>query len=50
MKEIIDILNSQPFYGGDEWIEIAKGKYSIPKDTKGWWNKIKRYCKNKLIK
>lgn len=42
MKEIIDLLNSHPFYGGCDAIEIAKGKYQLPTTPKTLWEKIKR--------
>ena len=42
MKEIIQLLNSENFYDGDIYIQIAKGKYELPKNLKGWIKKIKR--------
>jgi len=42
IKNIIDILNSENYYGVSERVEIAKGKYEIPTTWKMGWNKIKR--------
>lgn len=47
MKNIIDLLNASELYGVSENIEIAKGKYELPKDWKDTFYKIKRYNKSK---
>jgi hypothetical protein len=47
MREIIDLLQANEWYDGDEFIQIAKGKYHHPSTLKGWFQKIKRYLKMK---
>lgn len=39
---IIQLLNSNEFYGQSENIEIAKGKYKRATTFKQGWKKIKR--------
>ena len=41
-KNIIDLLNSDDFYGGGENIEIAKGKYKVPMTLKEGREQLKR--------
>lgn len=43
MKEIIDVLNFNEYYGGNDYIEIAKGKYELTYKPKGVYNKFKRW-------
>lgn len=40
MKDIIKLLQSRE-WRGTEIIDIAKGKYELPKTLKGWIRKIK---------
>lgn len=47
MKEIIELLQTNEWYDGDEFIQIAKGKYHHPLTIGGWIKKIKRYFKIK---
>lgn len=47
MKTIIDLLQVHTWYEGSEVVRIAKGKYELPKDYKGWITKIKRKIKEK---
>lgn len=42
IKNVIDLLNTNEFYGESERIEIAKGKYAIAYTFKDGWIKIKR--------
>lgn len=42
IKEIINLLNSNEFYGGTENIEIAKGKYELKKGFKEAFKQGKR--------
>ena len=47
MKQILDLLQANEWYDGDEFIQIAKGKYHHPSTIKGWFRKIKRGLKIK---
>ena len=50
IAEIIETLQSKPFYGRDEYIEIAKGKFELRTDIKGIKRKMVRAWKSgKLI-
>ena len=42
IKNIIDLLNASDWYGEDELIEIAKGKYSGVRDYKEMKEQLKR--------
>jgi hypothetical protein len=42
MKELIEMLNMNEYYGVSENIEIAKGRYQIPYTWKDAWKNIKR--------
>ncbi len=42
IREIIDLLNTNHFYGVSERIEIAKGKHEMPLTWKEGLYKIKR--------
>ena len=44
-KQIINILQSQKWYGKSEVIEIAKGKYELPTSYGGVLCKFKRGAK-----
>jgi len=43
MKEILNLLSLNEYYGVSENIEIAKGKYEMPFTWKDVWYKIKRH-------
>ena len=45
IKTIIELLNRDDYYGVDERIDIAKGKYQPPKTMKEAFNKTKRFKK-----
>lgn len=47
IKNVIDILNTNHFYGVSERVEIAKGKYKYPKTFRDLWFKFVRYYKMK---
>lgn len=42
IKSIIELLQHNEFYGISEDVDIAKGKYQIPKNWKGVKNLFKR--------
>ena len=42
IKLILELLQQDEFLDGGEAIQIAKGKYELPKDFKGAMKKIKR--------
>ena len=44
---MIGLLKVDDFYNQSEEIEIAKGKYQIPKTLKQTYNKMKRVIKYK---
>jgi hypothetical protein len=48
MREIIEMLQMNDWIKGDEYIQIAKGKYHYPSTFKSWIEKIKRLVKNKI--
>ena len=43
IANLINLLNTNEFYGISENIEIAKGKYKLPTGWKDVWYKIKRH-------
>jgi hypothetical protein len=43
LKFIVNTLKQDDFYGIDERIDIAKGKYEPPKTLKEAYNKTKRF-------
>ena len=45
IRQIIELLQSNEWYDGDEYIQIAKGKYEYPSSIKIIKRKIKRYLK-----
>lgn len=45
MKQILDLLQVEEWYGSSEIIEIAKGKYELSTTWSGWYKKIKRKIK-----
>jgi hypothetical protein len=47
IKDILKLLELDPHYGQSETIEIAKGKYSIPKTWKQGFEQIKRQWKQR---
>lgn len=42
IKDVIQLLNSDYFYGGTETIEIAKGKYELKSSIKEAYKQGKR--------
>jgi hypothetical protein len=49
IKNIIDMLGVDEFYGKSDLIEIAKGKYKIPQTPKELIYQTKRKWKRKLL-
>lgn len=47
MKEIIDLLNSNDFYGVSKTVDTAKGLYKLPYSWKQLGKTIKRIWKSK---
>ena len=47
IKDIVDLLNTDDYYGVSENIDIAKGKYALPHNWKDAFSKIKRHSKSK---
>jgi hypothetical protein len=47
IKEVLQLLALDPHYGKSETIEIAKGKYAMPKTFKQGFEQIKRQWKQK---
>ena len=47
VKNIIDLLNTNDFYGVSKRVDIAKGINEIPTSVKGASKQIKRICKSK---
>jgi hypothetical protein len=47
IKQIIDILVLDEFYGSSERIDIAKGKYKLPSSIKESGKLLKRIWKSK---
>jgi hypothetical protein len=47
IREILKLLTLDDHYGQSETIEIAKGKYAIPKTFKQGFEQIKRQWKQK---
>lgn len=47
IKNILDMLKIDDFYGKSNFIDIAKGKYEIPKSIKGAYKQGKRKLKEK---
>ena len=45
IKQILQLLAFNEHYAQSENIEIAKGKYQIPKDFKTGFRQIKRHLK-----
>jgi len=43
IKNVIDLLALDEYYGVSEDIEIAKGKYEYITSWKAVWRKLKRY-------
>lgn len=46
IKNILDLLKLDEFYGKSENIEIAKGKYQLPTSVKHAYKQAKRELKN----
>jgi hypothetical protein len=42
IRQVLDLLNASDWYGEDELIEIAKGKYSGVRDYKEMKEQLKR--------
>ena len=50
LEKIIDLLNMNDWCEGDEYVQVAKGKYSLPKSLKDIKEKAIRIIKtNKNI-
>lgn len=47
IKNILDMLKIDDFYGKSNFIDIAKGKHEIPKTIKGAYKQGKRKLKEK---
>jgi hypothetical protein len=47
LEKIIAMLNVNPWYEGDQYVQVAKGKYALPKSIKDLSNIIVRSIKNK---
>ena len=47
--EIIRLLRADHYYGGGEYIEIAKGKNQLVTNFKGFMRKAKRIWQQKKI-
>lgn len=45
LEKLISLLNSNDWYEGDEWVQIAKGKYALPKNIKDVKEKAIRIIK-----
>lgn len=50
IKNILDLLKIDDFYGKSEFIDIAKGRYEIPKTIHGAYKQGKRKLKEKDYK
>jgi hypothetical protein len=50
IKHILDILKLDDFYGKSDYIDIAKGRYEIPKSIKEAYKQGKRKLKEKDYK
>ena len=46
IKNIIELLNLQDYYGKSELIDIAKGKYKAPESVKEGYKNVKRRLKS----
>jgi hypothetical protein len=46
IRNILDLLQLDEFYGKSENIEIAKGKYQLPTSVKQAYKQAKRELKN----
>lgn len=42
IKQIIELLKTDDFYGVSEEVDIAKGKYKVPQTVKEGIKKVKR--------
>lgn len=49
IKDLLDLLNSDDFYTGDDEIDFAKGMYKIPDTFKEARNIKKRKLHNKWL-
>ena len=50
IKNIIDLLNTNHFYGVSERVEIAKGRYALPTTWKETFKWIKRIWQRRKSK
>jgi len=50
IKQILNLLMTSEHYGQSETIEIAKGKYELPKTWTKTFNQIKRDIKWTIVK
>lgn len=49
MKDLLDLLHSQDFYGVSNTVDIAKGKHELITDWKDVRKKIKRVWQKKEL-
>ena len=49
IKNILDLLKLDEYYGVSPYIDIAKGKYQAPKTLKESLNKRKRWQKQRKM-
>ena len=49
LEKLISLLNSNDWFYGDEWVQIAKGKYALPKNIKDVKDKTIRIIKTKRV-
>ena len=47
IKQIMDLLKLEDYYGKSEYIDIAKGKYKIPTSVREAYKQGKRKLKEK---
>lgn len=50
IKNILEMLSITEYYGESELIEIAKGKYALPKSVKHVFEQTRREVKMSLAK
>lgn len=50
IRNILEMLSITEYYGESELIEIAKGKYAIPKSVKQVFEQTRREIKMKKLK
>lgn len=50
VKNIVDLLQTNDFYGQSDKIDIAKGRYELPTTWKETWKLIKRLWQRRKLK